>query len=97
MSRYTRSQPFGTKPLPPHLLPHKSSHVCCKCGYRSPQPLLEVWSNANWHPICRWCLDDIGLGLLEGFTSGRDRPPVTGQLTMEYATIGTDRGEHDAT
>lgn len=71
--------------LPFHSRVHASLHVCCLCGNRYPSPLLEVWASANWHPVCRPCLDDIGLGLFGPFTSGprvRANGKGTGQQVL---------------
>lgn len=53
-----------------HPLAHKSQQVCCVCYHRYSRPLLEVWASWNWHPICRPCLDDIGLSVFGVFTAG---------------------------
>ncbi len=63
--------------ITPHADSHKSKQVCCVCRNRYAKGLLEVWASHNWHPICRACLDDIGLGVFGPLTEGRLRTPMT--------------------
>lgn len=81
------------KRFPFHLPPHANSHVCCMCVWKSPLPLMEVWSAGNWHPICRDCLREVELAVFSPLTSGRlrgHRSQCEGQTALSVSVGGKE-------
>lgn len=72
------------KRVPVHAQPHRGTHTCCVCKTRYPIGLVEVYASGNWHPICRPCLKDIGLGVFGTFDPDPRAIACDGQEVMAW-------------